>query len=88
MDAIMLGRLKDHCHVDHDDDDEQLKALYKTAVEYLSGAGIHEMTSSRYQLAAFTLVNDWYDGIASLGNATVGAQRLINQLKLCTDPSF
>ena len=88
MDAVILGRLKDHCHVDHDEDDGKLAFYYDAAVEYLAGAGILELPSTRYQLAAFTLVNDWYDGTCAMGTATVGAQRLINQLKLSVDPTF
>ena len=88
MDAVILGRLKEHCNVDHNEDDGKLAFYYGAAVEYLAGAGIPELTSARYQLAAFTLVNDWYDGTCAMGTATVGAQRLINQLKLSVDPTF
>lgn len=91
MDAVLLGRLKEHCHVDHDGDDGQLKDLYAAAVEYLAAAGVPEATNSgsaRYQLTAFSLVLEWYDGQAALGTATIGVQRLINQLKLAANPSF
>ncbi len=77
--------------MDHAGDDGQLKDLYAAAVEYLEKAGVPEATNSRsarYQLTAFSLVLEWYDGQSALGTATVGLQRLINQLKLAANPCF
>lgn len=83
-DAATLTALKQHCHIDHDSDDAQLSQLYNAAVEYLAGAGVPATASAseRYRLCVFTLVNDWYDGAATLGSCTVGLRQLINQLKL------
>ena len=82
MDAATLKALKAHCHVDHDDDDEQLRFLYGVAVEYLAGAGI-DTGGEKYQFTAFSMVNEWYDG-APIGTVTVGLRQLINQQKLNT----
>ena len=82
MDAATLTALKAHCHVDHDDDDEQLRFLYGAAVEYLTGAGIDE-GAEEFRFTAFSLVLEWYDG-APIGTVTVGLRQLINQQKLNT----
>lgn len=82
MDEATLTALKAHCHVDHDDDDEQLRFLYGAAVEYLAGAGI-DAGGEKYQFTAFSLVLEWYDG-APIGTVTVGLRQLINQQKLST----
>ena len=82
MDAATLKALKAHCHVDHDDDDDQLRFLYGAAVEYLAGAGI-DAGGGKYQFTAFSLVLEWYDG-APIGTVTVGLRQLINQQKLST----
>ena len=82
MDAATLKALKAHCHVDHDDDDDQLRFLYGAAVEYLAGAGIDTGTEEA-KFTAFSLVLEWYDG-APIGTVTVGLRQLINQQKLST----
>lgn len=83
MDAEKLAALKRHCHIDFDDDDAQLLMLYGSAVGYLAGAGVPATMQSdeRYLLAAYSLVNEWYDG-AAIGTCTVGLRQLINQLKM------
>ena len=82
MDAATLKALKAHCHVDHDDDDDQLWFLYGAAVEYLACAGIDTGTEEA-KFTAFSLVLEWYDG-APIGTVTVGLRQLINQQKLNT----
>lgn len=84
--AATLTALKRHCHIDHNDDDQQLEQLYAAAVEYMDGAGVPTPAAgadnaARYQLCVFSLVNDWYDGTATTGACTVGLRQLINQLK-------
>ena len=84
MKSAELAALKAHCHIDHNGDDAQLTALYDAAVEYMEGAGVPTPSQKceRYTLCVFALVNDWYDGTASLGSCTVGLRQLINQLKM------
>lgn len=82
MDEATLKALKAHCHVDHDDDDDQLWFLYGAAVAYLAGAGIDAGTEEA-KFTAFSLVLEWYDG-APIGTVTVGLRQLINQQKLST----
>ena len=92
MDPETLSLLKAHCRIDHDEDDHYLTMLYRSAVSYLEGAGIHESGSEKYRLTAFSLVLEWFDGGVT-GNLTIGLQSMINQLKLeavaaLSDPAF
>lgn len=80
MDAVTLSALKAHCHVDFDDDDDKLQALYGAAVAYLAGVEA-DREPELYRLAVFSLVAEWYDG-APIGTVTVGLRQLINRLKL------
>lgn len=83
----LLRLCKAHCRIDHDDDDSYVMYLYRTAVSYLSGAGIAQSDDGRYLFAAFSIVLEWYDGIP-VGTVTVGTQKLINQLKHTSDMLF
>lgn len=84
-DAQMMEALRAHCHIDHYYDDAQLQMLYGAATDYLSNAGIpypeSGQPSDKYQLTAFSMVLEWYEG-APVGSVTVGLRQLINQLKM------
>ena len=84
-DAQMMEALRAHCHIDHNYDDTQLQMLYGAATDYLSKAGIpypeQGQSVDQYQLTAFSLVLEWYEG-AAVGSVTIGLRQLINQLKL------
>lgn len=84
-----LTLLKKYMIVDHDDDDDLIKELYDTAVEYLADAGIVKpkdgAMQAKYQLAVWALTLSYYDqrGV-ELDRQVYGSpylRRLINQLK-------
>lgn len=79
-----LESCKKYMGVDFDYDDETIESLMETAVDYLTGAGIPESWSRKYELAVKRLTLHWYDSrndIAADKPMPLGLRPLINQLK-------
>lgn len=82
MSAERLADLKAFMHVDHDEDDSQIIALYRAAEAYLAKAGIAPSEDELYYLAVDSLTLEWYDAGGPSEALSVGLRQIINQFKL------
>lgn len=90
MDTEELAQLKKYMYVDADTDDELIKSLYCSAVEYMSNAGVTQKFAGTaapalYKLCAYGLTLSYYDkrfsDSSSLG-LEAGLQNRLTQLQL------
>ena len=86
IDAHRLNEIKSFMHVDHNDDDDLIRADAEMAREYLADLGITDTDTvkHRYWAAVKRITMYWYDMPADGGDRYAlpqGVRRLINALK-------
>ncbi|WP_368652371.1 head-tail connector protein [Ornithinibacillus sp. 4-3] len=59
--ANLLTHVKEYLRIDGDHDNDLLGLLIKSAIEYLSNAGVNEQENELYKLAITMLVTHWYE---------------------------
>lgn len=81
----MIDTVKEYLRIDGTEDDSLLGFLIDSAKEYLSGSGVKETDSKRYELAVIMLVTHWYENREAVGRVQgkveLGLQSIILQLK-------
>lgn len=83
----LLPHVKEYLRVDGSRDDEMLRLLIDSAIEYLTNAGVKEQETNSYKLAIVMLVTHWYENreqvVGNVPNAlALGLQSIILQLKV------
>lgn len=91
VEATELAAVKAYMHIDGDDDDSVIKAMYLSAKQYLTNAGVSEPEDAtldpQYLLLAEGLTLWYYDKRdvpeSTASDMPAGLRQAITQRKLC-----